>query len=213
MARISDSGPKFAESYRQVVSVVAYVLFPVMLGLSAVSEDLFVALLGSKWLPTVPYFRTICFAGLFYPVAMVAYNILKVRCSGPEIFRLEIIKKVGMTLILVLTIPRSVQAVVWGLVVFSFFEMTVNVGASLRVSELSARRFLRTLLPVVFVSAVMFFCVRGVSRFSPEAGALRLCIRIVVGVGVYLLLSALFRLEAFSACLSICRRQFGFHQK
>lgn len=213
LARISDSGPKFAESYRQVVLVVAYVLFPVMLGLSAVSEDLFTALLGSKWLPTVPYFRTICFAGLFYPVAMVAYNVLKVRCSGPEIFRLEIIKKVGMTLILLLTIPRSVQAVVWGLVAFAFFEMAVNVGASLRVARLSLWRFVRTLLPVVFVSAVMFLCVRGVSRFLPDPGALRLCIRIAVGVGVYLLLSVLFRLEAFSECLSICRRQFGVSLK
>lgn len=35
LAKIKDDAPKFAESYRQVVMVVSYVLFPVMLGMSA----------------------------------------------------------------------------------------------------------------------------------------------------------------------------------
>lgn len=35
LAKIRDDAPKFAEGYRQVVMVVSYVMFPIMLGMSA----------------------------------------------------------------------------------------------------------------------------------------------------------------------------------
>ena len=207
LSKIGTDERKFAESYRQVVMVVAYVLFPAMLGLSAVAHDLFAVLIGAKWMPTVPYFETICLAGLFYPVAMVAYNIMKVRCSGPAIVRLEILKKAVMTVILVLTIPRSVQAVVWGLVVFAACEMIVNVCASLRVTSLSVRRFVRTLLPVALVSGAMYFVVLGVAQLIPGHALLRLVCMIAAGAVSYLLFSFIFRLEAFTEVLGIVRKQ------
>ncbi len=207
LSKIGTDERKFAESYRQMVMVVAYVLFPAMLGLSAVAHDLFAVLIGAKWMPTVPYFETICLAGLFYPVAMVAYNIMKVRCSGPTIVRLEILKKAVMTVILVLTIPRSVQAVVWGLVVFAACEMIVNVWASLRVTSLSVWRFVRTLLPVALVSGAMYFVVLGVAQLMPDHALLRLVCMIAAGAVSYLLFSFIFRLEAFTEVSSIVRKQ------
>lgn len=207
LSRIAGDGPKFAESYRQVTSVVAYVMFPLMLGLSAVARDMFAVLLGAKWMPTVPYFEVVCLAGLFYSVAMVAYNVMKVKCSGARIVRLEAVKKVIMTAILAATVPHSVQAVVWGLVLFAFCEMTVNVREALRVSGLARGRFVRTLLPVVVVSAAMYAAVRGVAWALPDRTLLRLVVEIVTGAALYLLLSLLFRLEAFSELRTIVRRQ------
>lgn len=208
LSKIRHDRAKFAESYRQVVMVVAFVLFPVMFGLSAVAPDMFSVLLGEKWMPTVPYFEAICFAGLFYPVAMVAYNVLKVQSGGGIIVRLEILKKAVLTGIFVLTIPRSVQAVVWGLVAFAFFEMAVNFLATTRFTALTLRRFVGTLLPVALVSGAMYAAVRLAALAVPENGLLRLMVGIAVGVMSYGGLAALFRLEAFRETVGIVRRQF-----
>ncbi|MDE5579072.1 MAG: lipopolysaccharide biosynthesis protein [Alistipes sp.] len=209
LSRIAGDEAKFAESFRQVAMVVAYALFPLMLGLSAVAPDMFAVLLGDKWLPTVPYFETVCLAGLFYPVAMVAYNVMKVCCSGPAIVRLEVFKKIVMTAILVFTIPRSVQAVVWGLVVFAGCEMVVNVAAALRTTTLSGWRFARTLLPVALVAGAMYAVVRLVGGIPFGNLLLRLLLEIAAGAGVFFLLSAIFGLEAFREVREIVRRQFG----
>lgn len=207
LSKIAGDGPKFAESYRQVVMVVAYALFPVMLGMSAVAPDLFAVLLGEKWMPTVPYFEAICFAGLFYPVAMVAYNVMKVKCDGGLIVRLEIVKKVILTVILIVTIPHSVQAVVWGLVVFAFCEMVVNVWASLRATELTLARFVWTLGPVAAVAGAMYGVVRVTAVILPDNDLLRLVAGLFAGVATYVLFSALFRLEAFRETMAIVRTQ------
>lgn len=203
LSKITDQERKFAESFRQIVMVVSYVMFPVMLGLSAVGYEVFDVFLKEKWLPTVPYFEIICLSGLFYPIAMVAYNVMKVRCRGRRIVQLEVVKKLILTVILVVVIPQSITAVMWGLVAFSVCEMVVNVWAALRVTELGLWRLVRTLLPVAAVSAAMYLMVQGVGQWVASESGLRLAVELAVGVTGYLALSVLFRLEAFREVMTL----------
>lgn len=208
LVRVKGDAAKFGECYRQVVLIMAYVMFPVMLGLSAVAHDLFALLLSEKWMPTAPYFEVVCLAGLFYPIGMIAGNVLKVMSRGPLIVRLEVVKKVMMTVVFAVTIPWSVTAVVWGLVGIAFGEMAVNFLATRRFSTLTTGRFLRTLLPVSGVAAAMYLAVRWVAAAIPDSlMALRLAASIAVGCAVYVALSALFRLEAFRLLLELVKKQ------
>lgn len=210
LSKIGDQREKFAESYRQVLMVVAFMLFPAMIGIAVVAEDLFALLLGEKWMPTVPYLQILCLTGLFQPLAIIAYNILKVKSDGAIILRLEIAKKALMTLLLALTIPHSVKAVAWGLVVMSFCEFAINFIASMRYTSLTLWRAIRTLLPTVIVTAVMATAVIFVGRAMCEWGvALRLVVEIVVGVVVYLLASVACRLEAFSEIRTLLRKMLS----
>ena len=44
---------------------------------------------------------------MFAPIATVSNNVLKVKSNGRIIVRLEVVKKIVMTLVLILTIPHS----------------------------------------------------------------------------------------------------------
>ena len=207
LSQIGDQREKFAESYRQVLMVVAFMLMPVMVGIVAVAEDLFALLLGEKWMPTVPYLQILCLMGLFQPLAMIAYNILKVKSNGAIILRLEIAKKALMTLILVVTIPHSVKAVAWGLVAMSFCEFVINFVASMRYASLGVWRMVRTLLPVLLITAAMYAAVLGMGRLMADAGvAVRLLSEIATGVVVYTLLALALRLEAMGEVRSLIRK-------
>lgn len=208
LASIADKREKFAESYRQVLMVVAYAIFPVMLGMAAVAHDLFAVLLTEEWMPTVPLFEVVCLAGLFTPLAMMAYNVLKVKAEGRLIIRLEILKKGFMTLALLWSIPRSVEAVVWALVASAAFDCGVNLLASMRLAALKIGRVVRTLLPIALVSLAMFVAARGV-MWVMDSSLLRLVVQIAVGVVVYLGLSWVFRLEALNEILQLIQKQFG----
>ena len=190
--------------------VVAFAMFPMMAGIIAVADDLFLLLLGEKWLPTVPYLRILCITGLFYPLAMIAYNILKVRSNGDIILKLEILKKIIMTAILAVTIPQSVEAVAWGLAAMSLCEFVVNFTASQRYTSLSLLRMVRTLLPTLLVTAAMYAAVMLVGRYVAGYGeALRLLVKIVTGVVVYVALALAFRLEAAREIITVLQRMAG----
>ena len=197
LSQIGDQREKFAESYRQVLMVVAFMLFPVMVGITAVAEDLFALLLGEKWMPTVPYLQILCLTGLFQPLAMIAYNVLKVKSNGAIILRLEVAKKTLMTLILALTIPHSIKAVTWGLVAMTFCEFAINFIASMRYTSLGIWRVVRTLLPTMIITAAMFVGVVFVGDAMSDTGvAVRLLAEIATGAVIYTLLAFGFRFEA-----------------
>lgn len=206
LSKVAADDRRFAESYRQVAMIVAFALFPVMAGMIAVAEDLFTVCVGAKWLPTVPYFRVVCLAGFFYPIAQVAYNVLKVKSDGSIIVRLEVAKKIIMTLLLAVTLFHSVEAVVWALAAMSLIEMVLNVVAARRFTLLTLRALVRTLLPVAFVTGTMYAVVRAAGWFVADP-ALRLTVGIGVGVVAYVGLSALFRLEAFREAVGMVRRE------
>ncbi len=207
MTKIKDDAVKFAESYRQVMMVVAYIMFPMMLGMSAVSYDMMEVLLGEKWMQTAPYLEVVSLTGLFYPISMVAYNVLKTMSDGSIIVKLEIFKKVIMTIIFAVTIPISVEAVTWGLVAIAFSEMVVNFAATMRFCPLTLWRFVRTLAPVALAATGMYAAVRLAGFAVTDSALLRLLAEIGVGVVSYALFSALFRLEAFREIIAIIKKQ------
>ena len=208
LAKIGDDAPKFAESYRQLLMMTAFALFPVMAGLIVVADELFPVLIGPQWSPTVPYFRVACLVGFFYPVAMVAYNVLKVRSDGRIIVRLEVVKKVLLTVVLFVTLRRSALAVMWGLAAMSFVEMCLNTAAARRYAALPLRRIARTLLPVVLLTAVMSAAAWGAGRCT-DLAVLRLTVEIVVGAVVDCAGAAVLRLEAFREIVAVVRRRLN----
>lgn len=203
LAKIKDDTEKFAESFRKVLLINIFVMTPVAIGMSAVAEPLFRVLLGDKWLPTVPYFEIIAMSGVFYPLAMVAYNVLKVHSNGAIIFRLEVLKKAIMTVVLALTIPHSTMAIAYGLVAMTLMEFVVNFAATRRYTTLAWLPMIRTLTPSLLLTAVMYVVVKAVGYCSGDFAPIwQLLLQITTGVVVYVFGAWICRLEALKEFIS-----------
>ena len=209
LAKIKDDAEKFAESFRKVLMINTFVMTPLVIGMSAVAEPLFQVLLGDKWLPTVPYFEVIALAGIFYPLSMVAYNVLKVHSDGAIIFRLEILKKSIMTVVLAITILHSVMAIAYGLVAMSIVEFIVNFAATRRYTSLSWWQMLKTLLPSILLTLFMYVAVRTVGYYMSELDSMWiLLVQIATGVIAYIFGAWICRIEAFRETIKVAKSVF-----
>ena len=214
LAKISDNPTKFDEGYRRVLMLTAFIMLPVMTGLIATADDIYMLLLKPQWHPAIPYFRIMCLIGIFYPISAIAYNVLKVRSNGAIILRLEIIKKVIMTIILATTIPISVMAIAWGMVAAAACEMVLNIGATLRYAGLKLKSLVTTLLPIIALTAVMYLATKMVGyQIENLAVGLRLAIKIGVGIISYVAISFITRMEAFDEALAIAKQFLNKHNK
>ncbi len=206
LAKIKDDVAKFEDGFRKVLTVNAFVMTPAVVGMSAVAEPLFRVLLGEKWLPTVPYFEVIALAGVFYPLSMVAYNVLKVYSDGAIIFRLELLKKGIMTAVLALTIPHSTMAIAYGLVAMTLVEFVANFAATRRYTTLSWGKMAYSLMPTFALSAVMWGVLRlatpYLAGFEPIVELIAL---IALGVAVYVTGALLFRLRVVKDIVAVVR--------
>jgi O-antigen/teichoic acid export membrane protein len=206
MAKIKDDAEKFAESFRKVLMINIFVMAPLVVGMSLVAEPLFLLLLGERWLPTVPYFEVIALAGLFYPLAMVAYNVLKVHSNGAIIFRLELVKKGVMTLILALTIPHSTMAVAYGLVAMTLIEFIINFAATRRYTTLGWWTMVRSIIPSLLLTAMMGIAVHMIDFYLQNLSyVVMLALQVATGIVVYVVGAWIFRVEAFSEFMCIVK--------
>ena len=214
LAKISDNPTKFDEGYRRVLMLTAFIMLPVMTGLIATADDIYMLLLKPQWHPAIPYFRVMCLIGIFYPISAIAYNVLKVRSNGAIILRLEIIKKVIMTIILATTIPISVMAIAWGMVAAAACEMVLNIGATLRYAGLKLKSLTTTLLPIIALTAVMYLATELVgNQIENLAVGLRLAIKIGVGIISYAAIAYITKMEAFDEALTIAKQFLNKHNK
>ena len=197
LSELNDDNVKFGDGYERIVRMLGFVVFPVMLGFVAIAEDMFMLLLGEKWMPTVPYFEVLALSGLFYPLAVVAYNVLKVRSDGRIIIRLEVVKRIIMTVVLCYTIPRGVMAVAWGMTLMAGVEFVLNSAVAVRLAKIGAVRLVGALLPSFAIAVAMYFAIMLIIPYIADMGvALRLLCEILCGGVVYLLLALIFRLKA-----------------
>lgn len=209
LSKIKSDEQKFSQSYRQLVAMVGFILFPVMAGLVAVAPPMFELLLGEKWMPSVPYFEVLCLSGLFMPLSAIAYNVLKVKSDGKIIVRLEILKKGIMTLILAMTIPLGVMAIAWGVVAMAFVEWLINSLAAARFTSVGVWRLVRALMPSLLLSALMLVAVRISAHYLDFALWGSLLLQILIGIAIYVLGALLLRFEQCRVALDIYNTRRG----
>ena len=206
LSKIKEDGAKFAEGYLRIERLLGFILFPIMLGFVAIAPDMFMLLLGEKWMPTVPYFEILALSGLFYPLAIVSYNVLKTKSDGKVIVRLEVIKRVIMTAVLCYTIPQSVEAIAWGMTAMAAVEFLLNTGAAMRYMKTTFGALLRSIAPSFTIAAIMFGALHYLTPHIDSLNiTLRLTTTIAAGGALYLLLAWLFRLRALNETISLLR--------
>lgn len=206
LAKIADTDDKFSAGYLRIINLLSFVIFPTMLGLVAIAPEMFMLLLGEKWMPTVPYFEILALSGLFYPLAIVAYNIIKVRSDGRVILRLEVVKRVVMTIILAVTIPLGIEAVAWGMTAMAAVDFIINLAAAMRYVNIGIVPILRALIPQFVVAAIMFVALNLVNPYlSALSCGVHLFIDVAIGAISYLALAYTFRLRAFNEAVTLLR--------
>ena len=206
LSKLSADEEKFSAGYERIVRLLSFVLFPAMLGLVAISSDMFMLLLGERWMPTVPYFRILALSGMVYPLAMVGYNVLKIKSDGRVVVRLEVVKRVVMTLVLCVTIPTGIEAVAWGMTAMAFVEFLLNSGFALRLMSFGVVRLAKALLPSLLLSLVVYF---GLEILNPHLAhlsvALRLTADVALAVVSYIALAWALRLRAFHEVIDLIK--------
>lgn len=209
LSQHQDNAPKMSLTAHQVTVVMNFLIYPVMIGLIAVADDFIRVFLPDRWLPVIPYFRILCISGLFAPLSVVSYNILKIKSDGKMIFKLEIVKKIIATIILVVTIPISVKAIAWGQTAVFFTDALINMFGAGHFIRWTWWGNLKAVMPYAVSSLVMAAVVFAVHylliAFVPLFFVLTA--EVLVGGGAYILLSALFKPEGWRE-MKIVLQQF-----
>lgn len=199
-----DRKDALREMTRRAIRTSSYVMMPLMAGLAVCAEPLIRLLLTDKWLPCVPFMQVFCVVYAFYPLHTANLNAIKAMGRSDVFLRLEVIKKVLETSVLLITMRIGVFPMALGQLGCEFASVLINAWPNRRLLSYPYRSQLRDIASSVLLSLGMAALVWPVNLL-PIGDLLKLLIQIPLGVALYVGGSLLFKLDSFTAILGIVK--------
>ena len=195
-----DDRERVKQMMRRSVQVGYLFIAPFLVGLFCASKEIVVVLLTEKWLPAVPFLQIFCIAYFLMPIQNI--NITAIQSLGYSgiTLKLEIIKKIIEAIILVVSFMFDVYAVAWGIVLYVFLCVFINLRPSKKLVDYGIIEQIKDVLPTLIAALIMGLVVYS-CELLPLNSFLILAIQIVVGIVVYYILCKLFRLDSFNYVL------------
>ncbi len=182
---------------RRFIRLSAFVTFPLMLGLSAVSDTFIKVVLTDKWLSASPYIKIFAIACMFDVIHVGNCETVKAMGRSDIYLIMELIKKSGyfITIAVFLFFTNTPQTLALAFLVCSLIAIIVNSVPNRRLINYTVKNQLYDLLPSLLCAAVMYLCVIAVGKLELN-DMLSLILQIAVGGTVYVLLNLLIRNES-----------------
>lgn len=181
---------------RQSIRLSSYIMFPLMLGLSAVAEPLIHVLLTEKWLFAVPYMQLFCIFYLFQPMHTANMQAIKAIGRSDTFFQLEIIKKSIEVIVLFAVMERGVMAIAISATALNILFIFVNSFPNKKLLNYSIGEQLRDVFSNAIMGIIMVIAVQFMGRI-PLSSVPLMIIQIITGVTVYLGLSVILKKKEF----------------
>lgn len=204
---IQNEDERLAKNYRKILKLSAFLIFPLMLMLSAIADPLIRILLTDKWEGCIILLQIICFQMMWYPIHAINLNLLQVKGRSDLFFRLEVIKKVIGVFIMFITIPNGIIWMVSGGIVSSMFALVINTYYTGKLINVGYFNQMRDLIPIFGVSIVMWGFVHMSFMLSRNI-YVQISLGTCVGIIVYIILSKIFLMSEWDDVMSMIPDKF-----
>jgi len=157
--QIQHDDEKLQEKYFTFIRQTAFIVFPLMIGLAAISEPLIKIVLTEKWMGSVPYIQIMCFAYMWDPIMRMTWDLLNVKHRSDYSLRSEIIKKLTAFSILFITIPFGIKVMCIGLIGYSIADLIIITQFVKRLlPKVTFGSIARQLMPSFLLAVIMGIC-------------------------------------------------------
>lgn len=204
MSKVGDDFEEVKAVARRSIRMLAYVIFPMMVGMICVSEELVIVLYTEKWIAMVPFITIVCIECMISIIPTIALQTLKATGYSGIILKLEFIKKPLLLASILISLNFGVKAVAWTLPINTVIELVLNSIFSAKVIKYGLIEQIKDVLCPLFLSLGMSVAIYFTSLLNIHV-ILGLVLNITVGIVAYIALSAIFKVEEFKVLLGFVK--------
>lgn len=192
LAKVQDDDKRLENIYRRMIRTSCFIIFPIMIGMSAVAHPLTLVAIGEKWEFSAKLLQIICFSMMWYPVHALNLNLLQVKGRSDLFLKLEIIKKIMGICILCISVPLGIIAMCYFSIISSLISLFINTYYTGRLINVGFLKQMRDIAPTLILSMIMWVAVYFATQIIPNIYS-QLLAGIILGATIYLAGSYLFK--------------------
>ena len=204
LSTIQNEDDRLADAYKRFLKIAAFVVFPLMIGLSAVADPFIRLVLTDKWEGAIYLLQIMCFWMMWYPIHAINLNILQVKGRSDYFLKLEIIKKIQGVIVLCITVPMGIVAMCYGSLISSIICLVWNTHYTKKLIGYGFFAQMKDLLPIIVHALVMGLIVAIVVHFMPTLW-LKLIVGVLTGIIYYILGAYVMKFPEMDELLTILK--------
>lgn len=205
LANLQNNEENLVETHKKLVGLIAYVILPTIVFIAISAEDIVLLLLGEKWMPIVILIQWFCLSRIFYPLSTLNMELLNAIGRSDLYLKINLLKFPLIITVFILTISISLEAVVMGLFITSSISFFINSYYSGKFYGLSGWKQLVSIRKIIFITILYGIIILGVN-FVVSDNLIYLLSAGLTGIGSYLFLSRIFKVEEMDYLLSVLKR-------
>ena len=202
LSQVQNDDTQLTGAYRKFIGMVAFIVFPVALGVCGLARPLIISLITDKWLGCVPFIQILIFAYLCDGITIVNLNLLYVKGKSDIVLRLEIIKKTIAITLLFISVPYGIKAICLSQVLYGIIALILNTRNTKKLLNYGFLSQIRDLFPYFVFSLTIMAIALGLDYLINNSWIV-LGLSIIICPTVYLLLCHVFKLKALYEMASI----------
>lgn len=188
LSEIQHDTNKFENYFKLTLQLSALVIFPIMAGIAVISDTLIPVLMGEQWMISAKYLSLLSISFMLYPIHAINLNILQVKGRSDIFLKLEIIKKIIITIMLFITVPLGIEAMCIGMIIQSYVFLIVNSYYTGKLTSFNLFKQLNILFPIwinVLISSTFSYYIMELFN-SPS---LKIITALTSGLLIYILIA------------------------
>ncbi|RXJ46028.1 lipopolysaccharide biosynthesis protein [Gelidibacter gilvus] len=199
-SEVQNNNVQLRGIYKRIMQMVLFFIAPTLIIMAVLGEPLFRFLFTEKWLPSVPYFQILCVGGILYPIHAYNLQILNVKGKSGLFLKLEIVKKILLVIVILISFQFGIFGLLYGSVIVSMLSFFVNTHYSGKFIDYPAWEQIKELAPIILLAMITGILVYIIDIFMVTIDAIdfvRLLIGGTVGVLSFILLAQIVKLSIF----------------
>lgn len=207
LSQIQQDNTRLKTGYRKIVRITTFLVFPLLLFTAAIANLIFDILLPEKWQGAVLYLQLMLVASMLYPLHSINLNILKVKGRADLFFYVGLFKKAVGTIVFVFTIQYDIVTVLIGQIIVSKINYLPNAYYSNKLIGYTLKEQLADFIPALIITSFIAAAVYSMQSKLALTPILELAVLMVFAPLVYLIVSYVTKLKAFTETINLVMRK------
>ena len=197
LAKVVDDNERQLRVFRKMLRFTVFVAFPLMLGMSLVSEELITVVIGEKWLESAKMLKILAVWGAFMPIQSMQTNLLVSRGRSGIFMWCTIIQGILTLSILLAMSFFGIKMMLVAYCVFNTMWLFVWNYFVKKEIRLTYAMFVGDTFPYIILATAVICATAYLTAFI-ENIYLLLIAKIAVAASLYILVSFIIRSEELS---------------
>ena len=183
IASVNDDILRMKRVLAKNIRTIGLLTFPLMSILIVFAKPLVIELLTDKWVFSIEYIQILSLAGSISPFITIFNDLCNVNHRSDLYLKLEIYKKIFLTLLIVFSIPFGVKAMVWAWIVYTILSLLISIRIAGFLIQYSLSDFLKDIYLPMTLSVII-----GIVSFVLLSFNENLLLQLVFGISIFVIL-------------------------